>query len=176
LLLPGLRSSRIAVAGAPDDELRAALRLLAEEVWHPRTAAEWQALSGTCDVVVLASPTPADLGPASEALRPGGWLYAEVHRRAARTAPWTVAGWRAAFSSAGLQDVTAYWHVPGPGGPSTIVPLDTVTAVRHVLGRRRAGRLGAARARVTGGPLAARLLPRLVREGSVVGRRPHLPS
>jgi hypothetical protein len=86
LLLPGLRSNRIAVAGAPDDELRAALRLLAEEVRHPRTAAEWQALSGTCDVVVLASPTPADLGPASEALRPGGWLYAEVHRRAARTA------------------------------------------------------------------------------------------
>lgn len=172
LLLPGLRTTRIAVAGAVDDELLAALRLLADDVQLPRTPAEWHALSGTCDAVVLVCPAPTDVGMASGAVRPGGWLYAEVRGRAGRTAPWTVAGWRTVFGDAGLQDVTGYWHVPGPGGPSTIVALDAVPAVRHVLGRERSGRLGTARARLAGGPLAARLLPRLVREGSVVGRRP----
>jgi hypothetical protein len=175
-LLPTGTLDRIACGGAVDEELRAALPLLTPDIREPRDAAEWGGLAGSCDAVVLVRPTRDQLPPALAALRPGGWLYAEVARRTPIARPATVAGWRAAFIRAGLQDVSAYWHLPGPHGPSALVALDAGTALRHLVGRHGEGRLSASRARLAGALLDVRLLAHAIEEGAVAGRRPLAPS
>ena len=176
LLLPEFSASRVACAGAVDDELRNALPLLAGELHEPRTPADWRSLSGTCDAVVLVRPARTDLHRAAELLRPGGWLYAEVRRMTFASRPGTVPGWRAELVRLGLRDVSAHWHLTGPAGPTTLVSLDSRTAVRAAIRQREGGRLGSTPGRVTEGLLDLRLLPWVIREGSVAGRRPLPPS
>jgi hypothetical protein len=170
-LVPARAFGTVACAGEVDDELRTALPLLTDDVRAPATAADWLALAETCDVVVLVRPSAAELHRALGALRPGGWLYAEVRRRALGGRPRTVPGWRAELERAGLQDVTAYWQVPPPGGPAA-VSLASRTALEHVADRTGEGRAAGVRALLARGLLAAGLFPVTVAEGAVVGRRP----
>lgn len=175
-LLPAPEVGRMACAGAADDELRDALPLIAKEVLEPRSSADWRALTGTCDAVVLVRPTLDELRQAVPALRPGGWLYAEVRRSVLAARPRTLAGWRPVFERAGLTDVAVCWHAPGAREPATIVDVDAATALRHVLGLGRGGRLGALRILIATGLLRLGLLSPSLVEGSVTGRRPGLPS
>lgn len=176
LLMPELGITRVACGGAVDAELRAALPLLTADLREPRTPADWLALAGSCDAVVLVHPIRAELRMAVEALRPGGWLYAEVRRRPPVRGPATIAGWRAALRRAGLREVSAYWHLPGPNGPSEFVDLAAATALRHVVGRRGETRRRNIRARVAGALVTLGLLSFAIDEGSVTGRRPVAPS
>ena len=174
-LVPSVEWTRIACAGAVDDELRAALPLVAPQVHEPTTAADWSALSGTCDVVVLVAPTPAQVQLAVTALRPGGWVYAEVRRTLRLSGPRSLLGWRRAFVHAGLDRVEAHWHAPGLTDTQRVVSVDATTAVRHALGGQ-GGLSRRVRAVVTEVLLRCRLFPVAVPEGSVVGRRPLLAS
>jgi hypothetical protein len=170
-LLPSAEWTRVACAGAVDDELLEALPLLGPEVCAPDSAADWNSLSGSCDVVVLVEPTAAQLAHAVGALRPGGWLYAEVRRDLRSSGPRSLLGWRRAFVGAGLDPVSAHWHAPSPVGTERMISVDATTAVRHAL-RGRGGLLRRFRAGVMDLLLFCRLFPVVVPEGSVVGRRP----
>jgi hypothetical protein len=170
-LFPSTEWTRVACAGAVDDELREALPLLGPEVHEPRSAADWMSLAGSCDVVVLIDPTPEQLRLAVGALRPGGWLYAEVRRALRPSGPRSLLGWRRAFVRAGLEPVSAHWHTPGLAGTERIISVDAATAVRHAL-RGQGGLLRRVRAGVMDLVLLCRLFPVVVPEGSVVGRRP----
>lgn len=171
-LLPAIAPDRVACAGALDEALLQALPLLAPTVLTVRTPGDWSALTGSCDLVVLIRPQPADLAGAVATLRPGGWVYAEVRRELGGRAPRTLAGWRRRFARAGLEEVTAHWHAPGFEACSRIISVDARAVVRDALGRHEAVRFGAVVSAV--GRLALRLglFPLAVPEGSVIGRRP----
>lgn len=171
-LVPLETPARVACAGEVDDDLRVALPLLAPAVHRARSAADWEALSGRCDVVVLTRPDAAQLVPAVRALRPGGWLYVEVSRDRVRPRPRSVAGWRRALETQGLEDVTAYWHTPGLGDTRRIVPLDAAPAVRHALAEHRDSPADALRGAVLRCLHTVGALPLVVPAGSVTGRRP----
>jgi hypothetical protein len=173
-LLPLSGVTTVACAGAVDDELRAALPLLAPEVYEPGSPGAWWALSGACDVVVLVEPTPGQVRDAVVALRPGGWLYAEVRRSWRGPGPRSLIGWRRALLTAGLEQVAAFWHAPRLPNTHRIVSVDAGTAVRHALGDRQGTRARATRA-VAELLLRTGLFPLAVGAGSVVGRRP-LPT
>ncbi|MGY1636651.1 hypothetical protein ACI78V_08345 [Geodermatophilus sp. SYSU D00742] len=170
-LLPVPDVGRLAVGGRVDDGLRDALPLLAGEVHEVTSVAGWSALPGNCDVVVLVRPTVPELGRAAAALRPGGWLYAEVRRDLRGRGPRSLAGWHRALERLGLDDVAAHWHAPDLATTSRIVSLQDRTAVRHALDDHDRGRLGDLRSGLATVLLGAGLLPLLVPEGSVVGRR-----
>jgi hypothetical protein len=170
-LLPSSEWTRIACGGRVDDELGRALPLLAPEVHEVASAADWSALSGSCDVVVLVEPTPAQLALAVAALRPGGWLYAEVRRALRSSGPRSLLGWRRALVRAGLEQVAVHWHAPGLADTQRIISVDAAVAVRHALGGHESF-LKRLRAAVTEVPLRCGLFPVVVPEGSVIGRRP----
>ncbi len=171
-LLPSCEPQVIACAGALDEDLVSGLPLIAPTVHTVTSPAGWAALAGACDLVVLASPAPADLGPAVAALRPGGWLYAEVHRgRPSSRGPWTVRGWQRAVRRAGLDEVAAHWHVPTIATSSRIIALDARVVLRDVLLRTRRRRFGTALSLAARAALRLGLVPLLVPEGSVVARR-----
>ena len=170
-LFPSAEWTRVAWAGAVDEGLREALPLLGSEVHEPVSAAEWTSLAGSCDVVVLVQPTPAQLALAVGAPRPGGWLYAEVRRALRPTGPRSLLGWRRAFVRSGLDPVAVHWHTPGLTDTERIISVDAVTAVRHAL-RAHGGMLRRVRAGITDLLLLCRLFPVVVPEGSVTGRRP----
>ncbi|WP_369131774.1 hypothetical protein [Modestobacter sp. I12A-02662] len=175
-LLPECEPQVIACAGALDDDLVSGLPLIAPTVHTVTSPAGWAALAGTCDLVVLASPAPADLRPAAAALRPGGWLYAEVRRgRPSTRAPWTVRGWQRALRRAGLAEVAAHWHVPTIATSSRVIALDARVVLRDVLLRTRRRRFGTALSLAARAALRLGLVPVLVPEGSVVGRRAEEP-
>jgi len=172
-LLPCTEAEEIACAGNVDDDLAAGLPLIAPTVHRVTTAEAWAPLAGTCDLVVLASPPAADVGSAVAALRPGGWVYAEIRRgRPGSRGPWTVRGWARALRRAGLEEVTAHWHVPDIATSSRIVSLDARVVVRDVLLRTQGRRFGRALSLTARAALRLGLIPLVVPEGSVVGRRP----
>jgi hypothetical protein len=171
-LLPTDAYARVACGGAVDQDLREALPLLAGEVHEPTAPWDWDALAGTCDVVVLVEPTPAQLRAAVHALRPGGWLYAEVRRTVRTAGPRSLVGWRRATVRAGLVEVVAHWHAASLTEPQRIVSLDAPMALRHAL-RRSSGGIGSLlRAGLVRTLVAAGLFPMAVPAGSVIGRRP----
>ena len=131
----------------------------------------------THDLAVLRDPTVELLGRAAQLVRPGGWVYAEVHGPLARAGR---GGRRPRFAVAcarvleelGFEQVAVHWHWPAFASCSEIVPLADRAAVRHALGRRRSS-LGARLKAVVGALLlAGGLLPYLVPCASVVARRP----
>ena len=171
-LLPTDAYARVACGGAVDQALREALPLLAGEVHEPATPSDWRALAGTCDVVVLVEPTAAQFRAAVGALRPGGWLYAEVRRTARTSGPRSLVGWRRAAVRAGLVEVCAHWHAPSLTAPLRIVSLDAPAALRHAL-RRPSGGIGSLlRAALVRTLVATGLFPLAVPTGSVIGQRP----
>jgi hypothetical protein len=175
-LLPSTEHVTVACAGVIDDELAQGLVLLDGTLHHVRSATDWRSLAGSCSLVVLARPQPEDIGAALSALRPGGWLYAEVRRgRPFARGPRTVGGWLRALRRAGLEEVAAHWHIPDIATSSRIVPFDAPVVVREALVRLRSRRFGIAMS--AAGRLAQRLgmLPLLAPEGSVVARRPGGP-
>ena len=175
-LLPETEHGRVACAGDVDDALARGLALLGGTVHHVRSATDWHALAGSCSLVVLARPRPEDIDAALSALRPGGWLYAEIRRgRPFSRGPRTLSGWLRALRRAGLHEVAAHWHIPDVATSSRIVPFDAPVVVRDALLRLRSRRFGTAISAAA--HLAQRLgtLPLLAPEGSVVGRRPGGP-
>jgi len=167
-LLPILEPRHVGYGGSVDAPLVAAVRLLDPDAGRvaPDTG------GGVYDMVILASPSRSDLAHAVVALRPGGWVCAEVRRssrdRAAPRTPW---GWRRAFVAAGLNDVEVYWHPPRLEASTRMVPVASATAVRNTLRRHQAVRFGWAKSAVGGTALKLGLFALAISEGSVVGRR-----
>ena len=154
--------------GSIDAELLAAVRLLDPEAGPvaPGTG------GAVHDIVILASPNRTDLANSVAALRPGGWVCAEVRRlsrdQAGPRTPW---GWRRAFVVAGLDDVEVYWHPPRLEASTRMVPIASATAVRNTLRRHQAVRFGWAKSVVGGVALKLGLFGLAISEGTVVGRR-----
>jgi hypothetical protein len=172
-LLPPTEYGTVACAGAVDHELARGLALLGGAVHHVRSATDWRSLAGSCSLVVLARPQPEDIDAALSALRPGGWLYAEITRGSPFSrGPRTLSGWLRALRRTGLQEVAAHWHIPDIATSSRIVPFDAPVVIRDALLRLRSRRFGTAISAAA--RLAQRLgtLPLLAREGSVVGCLP----
>jgi hypothetical protein len=169
-LIPTTGWARIGCGGDADDELRRALPLLDAEV-RDLSVASSSALPETCDVIVLVHPTRAELRSAVPALRPGGWLYAEVRRAPTAAHLRSLRGWANAFRREGLEQVSVQWHAPDVGSAEQIIRLDATAAVRHALLRSGGSRPGlrniAARVALTTG-----LLPLALSSGSVLGHRP----
>jgi hypothetical protein len=176
-LLPAATPTRVAGAGAVDDELRASLPLLTPDVHFPTTASDWAEITGTCDVVVLVEPDRDELVRAVAAARPDGWIYAEVRRRP----PWSrgprsLVGWQRALRGAGLADVAAHWHAPDLATATRIVRVDATLAVDGALGRHSGAGLSSLRPALARLLLRCGLFPLAVAEGSVIGRRPGQPA
>ncbi|SDC39519.1 hypothetical protein SAMN05660690_1254 [Geodermatophilus telluris] len=173
-LLPSTRLRVVACGGTPDDDLLAALRLLQVDVVRP--GPDWRPVADAApDVVVLVQPTAADLAAAAAAVRPGGWVYAEVRRDLHAAGPRTLLGWPRAFRAAGLTDVVAHWHAPDLRTCSRMVPLDAPALVRDALSRHGAVRFGRALSLAGRAAVALGVFPAGVPEGSTVGRRPEVP-
>ena len=172
-LLPRLDPSAVACGGAVDEDLRSGLALLGCPVHQVTSPGDWQDLSGRCDVVVLVRPDRNSFRSAVAAVRPEGWICAEIRR----TRPWsrgprTLRGWRRQFERAGLDEIAWYWHVPDIATSSRIVSLDSPATVRDVLLRHRRIRFGRVLSLLARLALMLGLLPLALPEGSVVGRRP----
>ena len=167
-LLPILEPRHVGYGGSVDAPLVAAVRLLDPDAGRVAPDTDGAAY----DIVILASPRKSDLAHAIAALRPGGWVCAEVRRfsrdHAAPRTPW---GWRRAFAAAGLEDVEVYWHPPRLEASTRMVPVASATAVRNTLRRHQAVRFGWAKSVVGGLALKLGLFALAIPEGSVIGRR-----
>lgn len=159
----------VLLAGRPDDELRAALESAASTVVAAAAGA------GAVDAVVLVAPTPGELRVGFDALRPGGWLYAElappVRRLARRRRPVGPAGARAALRAAGATDVRTVWCWPSFTDALELVPLGGAGPLRASLARRRASRASRLRALAVRTASAAGAFERLAPSVALVGRR-----
>lgn len=165
-LLPTVEFDRMLIGGSIDEELRAAATLI-----DPAARELSDGDAADCDVAFLRFPTRIELSAASAAVRPGGWVCAEVARSIGRTSsPGTLAGWRRAFRRAGLQEVAVHWFAPTLAVPSRIVNLDQRTAVISTLARHQGMRLGPLVAWVGRRALDLGLFPLLVPAGVVVGQ------
>ena len=167
-LQPTLEPRSVGYGGAVDAALLTALRLLDRNA-APVTQAPTQQ---RYDVVLLAQPDLEDLKAAASAVRPGGWLCAEIRRAGARRGgPRTLLGWRRAFRRAGFEEVRLHWHAPTLDLSARIVPLDEPAAVRSTLHRHQGIRFGKAKSLVGQLALILGLFPAAVPEGTVVGRQ-----
>lgn len=172
-LLPRLDPTAVACAGTVDEDLLTGLSLLGCPVSRVATPADWRDVAGRCDVVLLVRPDLAQFRAAVDAVRPAGWICAEIRR----TRPWsrgprTLYGWRREFQRAGLDDVAWYWHVPDIATSSRIVSLDSPATVRDVLLRHRRVRFGRVLSTLARLALRIGLLPLALPEGSIIGQRP----
>ncbi len=174
-LLPTPELGTVALAGHPDDFLTQALRLLDPDMLRLCAAGDVEpTANAVCDVVVLARPTYQDLQAALSAVRPGGWICAEVRRRQVLTLGGldTLNRCSRAFRQAGLVDVEAYWHAPSIDACARILPVDRRHVVRETLGRYRGQPFGLAKSIVGRLALACGVFGMLVPEGTVLGQRP----
>lgn len=175
-LLPRLEPTAVACGGVVDDDLASGLALLGCPVHRVSSAEDWPNVSGRCDVVMLVRPRRDEFRAAVAAVRPGGWLCVEVRRsRPWGRGPRTLRGWRRQFERAGLDEIAWYWHVPDIATSSRIVSLDSPATVRDVLLRHRRVRFGRALSLLARLALMLGLLPLVLPEGSLVGRRPGAP-
>ena len=155
-LLPDPELGSVGYLGRADTELERSCSLLARSFGRVGSGGE------AFDVVVAAHPSRVELSAADAALRPRGWLYAELRRLRLRGAV-------EALGELGFEEIAVHWHRPSFAACEEIVPLER-SAVRSVLERRSAR-----------SPRKALLGRALLRAGafrwaipcaSVVGRKP----
>jgi len=142
-LLPSPLLGRVGCAGRLDPALLHALDTAAGPVWTTDRAGTTSA-EATCDVIVLAAPTRAELVGLIQLLRPGGWLYLELQgafsvrgRMGGRLR--RARAHRATLRLHGFDNVAMHWHWPGFAMSKWIAPLDDPTVVRRALERHRGG-------------------------------------
>lgn len=164
-LLPAVEFDRVVIGGRADDELRSAMSLI-----DPAARQLSDGGANNCDVAILRFPTMAELSASASAVRPGGWVCAEVARSIGVSRPRTLWGWGRAFRTVGLQEVAVYWFAPTLAAPSRIVDLDQKTAVTSTLARHQGMRFGPLVAWLARRALDLGLLSLLVPAGVVVGR------
>jgi hypothetical protein len=171
-LLPVFEPGRVGYAGNVNGETVAALRLL-DPGATAIPADGTKTLKEEFDVVLLCSPARSTFESAIAALKPGGWMCAEIRSALIRpSGPRTLMGWERAFVRKGLKDVSVHWHAPGLDFPSRIVPIASATAVRDALSRHQRVRLGKAKELMGRTALALGLFAAAVPEGTVIGQRP----
>lgn len=178
-LLPTLELGHVLCLDGGDTSLPAAIRLAGGTVSGLSASSPGGIDGAPPDPVVfdgaaLVAPSPAELAAAVRAVRPGGWVYAEVRRhvRAAHPGPRSLGGCGRQFDRAGLRHIETFWHAPDFATCTRIVPLAGTAAVRNALGRHHAERFGAAKSLAGRAALATGLFSLAVPEGSVLGRRP----
>lgn len=131
----------------------------------------------SADVLVLVDPDVAALRRAREFLRPGGWVYVEIHgvltRRGRRSRrPRFPSDYAAELGRLGFDDVQASWHWPDFDSCTQILPLGARDVIRSALLSRREGRGHSPGLMVARLLVASQLLPFAVTHASVIGRRP----
>lgn len=174
-LLPSPQPGAIVCAGAVNEELAAALRMLDADLAQVTSSHGWsQVAASSYDLAVLIEPTNDDLRAAAEAVRPGGWVYvqAERHILGARVAQRSLHGWLRACRRAGLEELAAHWHAPTTSVPYRLVPLDSRVVVFEALSRHDEVRFGWLLSQLGKVLFACGLFPLVVPGGSVLGRRP----
>ena len=171
-LLPLLEPGRVGYAGNVNGETVPALRLLDPDA-TAIPADGTKTLKEEFDVVLLCSPTRITFESAVAALKPGGWICAEIRSSLlSPSGPRTLMGWERAFARKGMKDISVHWHAPGLDFPSRIVPVASATAVRDALSRHQRVRLGKAKELMGRTALVLGLFAAAAPEGTVIGRRP----
>jgi hypothetical protein len=171
-LMPDPQPRTVGYAGPIDQESLRAIRLLDAGAADIERSAQLDDPRHGCDVVLLPVPTSENLRLAYTALRPGGWVCVQVRRSGPiRPGTRTIGGWHRAVRRTGFQDVNAYWHAPTLDSCSRIVRLNGAMGVGNTLKRHEGVRFGQAKSAVAKVVFRAGLLPFVVPEGTVIGRR-----
>jgi hypothetical protein len=167
-LLPDPRLGRTGYGGVPDESLTEALRVFADDLVTDLHLAASDSLDGA----VLHLPKPADLAIAWRAVRPGGFLVAELH---GPRLPWdrrvVVAGVTetgARWTRLGVTGARRYWLLPSRGACTMMVDLDDAASVRAALARNQGSRSGRAKALAGRMLQAVGLLPRVAPDVTVL--------
>jgi hypothetical protein len=174
-LLPRPQLAATVYIGRSDASLIAALRahadltIVGEDILPSSTS--------SFDLAVLKDAPLGSVPAVRDLVRPGGWIYAEVRSVRGRHGPIAIGArpvsrWCRAFADAGLTELTAHWHVPNHDAAAFLVPLDDRGAVRLMLRRHQGSAAGRAKAIVGRVLTAAGLIDLVVRDASVLGRRP----
>lgn len=174
-LLPDPRLGTVVCCAQADEDLLAALQLIKPIALRVMPTSQLGLdAEGWADVAVLISPSATDVRQAVHAIRPGGWIYAEVSRSvlSGGRGTHTLLGVRRAFRAAGLHDTVLHWHAPDFASRARIVPLDQPEIVRGTLLRYEHVRFGHLKSLLGRGALRIGLFPLSVAQGSVLGRRP----
>jgi hypothetical protein len=180
-LLPDPRLRQVAYSGPGRGALLDSLRLFSESLVS--LDASLDSAQAQYDLVVVSAPAYPALERAAAAVRPGCFLYVEVHRPfrlLRRRARGTVAGapqlrdaadYVAVIERQGFGEVAAYWHWPNFENCAEIVPLDDRAAILLAFARRRSGAAARLKSAFGRGLVRSGLLAWAVPCFSVVGRK-----
>jgi aminoglycoside phosphotransferase (APT) family kinase protein len=169
-LLADLRLERVAVSGAPDALLLAALGQFAASVAD--------ADASPADVVMACRPSAPELRAAIGRVGPGGSIVVELVgpprlRRGDRLTAASANAVAARLRRDGCTDVAAYWTWPDHATGAEIVPLDDRPLVRLALGRHGGGRASRLKVRLAQTLVRTGLGAAILPATTVVGRRPN---
>jgi hypothetical protein len=164
--------------GGGDETLLLALRQFSEAV----TAIEPRSLSGRASrdqygIVALVTPSLALLRRGALLVRPGGYLYAEIHRFVWKRRPsavWGPVSYAAAMRQSGFVRVRVYWHWTNFDRCTRIIPLDDATPFCYVLTKGRSDASARAKAALGRRLMRSGLLGMCVPRFSVVAQKPML--
>ncbi|CAN5148312.1 hypothetical protein BH20ACT13_BH20ACT13_10680 [soil metagenome] len=175
-LLPHPELGHVACSTAADPALVHSCRLFAKSLTLLEEQQDERA-PRSVDLLVLVDPQADELSSALDLLKPGGWMYVEIHgaltRRGRRLRRLRFpADHIAELRRLGLDRIEAYWHWPDFESCTEIMPLGEPAAMRGALLRRQASRGRSVLVSVARLLLATRLLPLAVTHGSVIGQRP----
>jgi hypothetical protein len=178
-LTPLLQPSRLGYGGTIGRDLMSALHLLDPQAAPVRSGAPGIAgSSGVAgpagegfDVVLLREPEAGLFKDAAAAVRPGGWVCAQVKRTHRGRGPHTLAGWKRMFIRHGFEDVRVHWNVPGLDNPARLVPARSAAAVLGTLSLHKGVRFGLLKAFAGRLALALHLFDVAMPAGTVTGRR-----
>jgi thymidylate kinase len=168
--LPTPALGSVLCADSAAEELRAALAQAGPTSLTTSAPSTWPA-APCADLVILGDLERQQAVRAYRALRPDGWVYAEVRRRSASLRP-ALSSARRALRQAGFEDVALYWHAPNLRSTMRIVPLDQHGSIRSTLLRYDGMRFGRTKSLAARAALHLGLFPLAVPEASVLGHRP----
>lgn len=184
-LLPDPRLGRVLCLGPAPQTLVASLKIFSGSLAVVASATDEMA-DALFDVLVACDPPSPAVTDAARFVRPGGFVYFEMHGPLSMLRGATRASGRAAFSknglsgpqnvarrlgAAGFQDVGLTWHWPDFETCKMMIPLDEPAAALSIFARGGWG-LKAQVGRVLGKLLAGSgFLPWIAPCVSVLGRR-----
>ena len=129
-LLPTVQLEQVAYVGPQTDLICSALRSFSQSltVFHELPRADEE--NRQFDVVVVIDPCDETLGRSAQIVCPGGAMYVEVNRRAAKPRYSNTASkltgsadYVDALQRLGFKDVRAHWHCPDFDACTVIMPL-----------------------------------------------------
>lgn len=155
-------------------ELIEALPLLTDTRVTVISDGGWRAMSSeTADLVILTNPRRGELRHAVRTLKIGGWIYVQIERSPTTRALGDLLRAPRWFNSMGLEHVSRHWHAPDFESCARIVPLDVPSVLFSTLRRYHGIRFGRTKSLLGRAAVRTGLFPLAVRNGSIIGCRPH---